>query len=167
MREVGDGVWGRWGAASQRSEDEALAVFEPECAPRLLRGGWKRRQFFDVARVVLNDHGRLGIRCDLLEALERRDRLCAIIVKPGHAGRVVILTKVRGIAGNDHGARLRQLDQQAVMARRVPRCVEHDYAAVAEYVLVVHERLDLVPALGPALKWLVVHALGRIGARDS
>jgi hypothetical protein len=27
---------------------------------------------------------------------------------------------VRGIAGDDHGARLRQLDQQAVMARRVP-----------------------------------------------
>jgi hypothetical protein len=101
----------------------ALGVFEPERAPRLLRGGRKRRQFLDVARVVLDDHGRLGIRRDLLEALERRDRLRAIIIEPGHAVRVVILAEVRGIAGDDHGARLRQLDQQAVMARRVPGLV--------------------------------------------
>src|SRR6516225_5506650 len=39
-------------------------------APRLLRCGRKCRQFLDVARVVLDDHGRLGIRRDLLEALE-------------------------------------------------------------------------------------------------
>jgi hypothetical protein len=93
----------------------------------------------------------------------------ATIVEPGHAVRVVILAEVRGIAGDDHGARLRQLDQQAVMARRVPGRVEHDYAAVAEHVLVVHERLDLVLALGPALEWLVlfqrIRSYSRSGAR--
>ena len=137
-----------------------------EITAQLLRRGRERRQFVDVARVVLDDYRRLGIRRDLLEALERRDRLCAIIVEPRHAVRVVILAEVGCIAGDDHGARLRQFDEKAVMAGRMPRRVEHDYAAVAEYVLVVHEQLDLVLALGPTLERLVVYALGRIGARD-
>ena len=96
---------------------------------------------------MLDDHGRIGIRRDLLEPLERRDRLRTIIVEPGHPLRVEILAEVRGITGDDHGTHLRQLDQQAVMARRVPGRVEHDHAAVAEHVLVVRERLDLVLAL--------------------
>jgi hypothetical protein len=136
-------------------------------AARLLRGGRKRRQFLHVARVVLDEHCRLGIHRDLLEALERRDRLRAIIVEPRHAVGIEILAEVRGIAGDDHGAHLRQLDQEAVMTRRVAGRVEHDHAAVAEHVLVCNDRLDLVLALGPTLKWLVVHALGWIGARDA
>src|SRR5262249_16144497 len=102
------------------SRPSALGVFEPERAPRLLRGGRKRRQFLDVTRVVLDDHGCVKIRRDLLEAFEGRDRLRAIIVEPGHAVGVVILAEWRCIAGDDPGARLRQLDQQAVMPRRVP-----------------------------------------------
>jgi len=91
-----------------------------EITAQLLRRGRERRQFVD-ARVVLDDYRRLGIRRDLLEALERRDRLCAIIVEPRHAVRVVILAEVGCIAGDDHGARLRQFDEKAVMAGRMPR----------------------------------------------
>jgi hypothetical protein len=97
----------------------ASLAFEPKRAARLLRGGRKRRQFLHVARVVLDEHCRLGIRRDLLEALERRDRLRAIIVEPRHAVGIEILAEVRGIAGDDHGAHLRQLDQEPVMTRRV------------------------------------------------
>src|SRR6516162_9055243 len=146
------------------SEAKYLRGFE--ISAQLLRRGRERRQFANVARVVLDDYRRLGIRRDLLKALERRDRLCAIIVEPRHAVRVVILAEVGCIARDDHGARLRQLDEKAVMARRVPGRVEHDHAAIAEHVLVVHERLDLVLTLGPTLEWFVVHALGRVGARD-
>ena len=93
------------------SRQSAFAVFQPECAPRLVRGGRKCRQFLDVARVVLDDYGCVEIRRDLLEAFEGRDRLRAIIVEPRHAVGIVILAEVRGIAGDDQSARLRQLDQ--------------------------------------------------------
>src|SRR5437868_1154260 len=37
---------------------------------RLLRRRRKRRQFANVARIMLNDDGRFQIRCDLLEAIK-------------------------------------------------------------------------------------------------
>ena len=88
----------------------------------------------------------------------------AVVVERGHAVRVVVLAEVHGVAAEDHGARLRQLDQQAVMARRVPGRAQHDHAAVAEHILVERERLDLALALDPALERLEVHALGRLRA---
>ena len=48
-----------------------------------------------------------------------------------------------GIAAEHHITCLRQLDEQAVMARRVPRRAEHDHGAVAKHVLVEGERFDL------------------------
>ena len=56
------------------------------CHCALLRRRRKRRQFVDVARIVLNDDGRLEVRRDLLEALDRCQRLGAIEVERGHAG---------------------------------------------------------------------------------
>ena len=96
---------------------------------------------------MLDDDGRLEIRGDLLEALERRHRLGAIEVERRHTIRIVILAEVRGIAADHHGPHLRQLDEQALMAGRMPRCPQHDHAAVAEHVLVERERFDLALAL--------------------
>jgi len=43
----------------------------------LLRGGRERRQFANVAPVVLDDDDCFQIRCDLLEAVVRR--MCNIL----------------------------------------------------------------------------------------
>ena len=50
---------------------------------RLLRRCRKRRQLVDVARVVLDDHRRLQVRRDLLEAVERGQRLGAAVLNGG------------------------------------------------------------------------------------
>src|SRR6266436_7312894 len=65
---------------------------------RLLRCSRKSRQLADVAQVVLNDHGRVEVRGDLLHPLERRDRLRAVVVEGRHAVRFVVLVEVRGVA---------------------------------------------------------------------
>src|SRR5262249_36246681 len=64
---------------------------------QLFRRRRECRQLVDVARVMLDDDGRLEIRGDLLEALERRHRLGAIEVERRHTIRIVILAEVRGI----------------------------------------------------------------------
>jgi hypothetical protein len=102
----------------------------------LLRRRRKHRQFVDVARVVLDDHGRFEVRRDLLDALERCHGLGAIEVERRHAVAIEILAEVRGVAGDHHIARLRQLDEQAMVTRRVARRSEHDNAAFAEHILV-------------------------------
>src|SRR6266496_1747300 len=66
---------------------------------RLLRCSRKSRQLADVAQVVLDDHGRVEVRGDLLDALERRDRLRAVVIEGRHAGRLVVLVEMRGVAG--------------------------------------------------------------------
>ena len=70
------------------------------------------------------------------------------------------------IAAQDDGAHLWQLDEQAGMARRVPRRAQHDHRAVTEHVLVDGQRLDLALAFDPALERLDVHAFSRLGAGD-
>jgi len=81
----------------------------------LLRKRRKYRQFFHVACVVLNDDGRLQIRCAFLQSFDRRDCLRTIEVECRHAARVVILAEVDRIAGDDDGADLCKLYQQAGM----------------------------------------------------
>src|SRR2546427_5760517 len=98
----------------------------------LLRGGRERRQFANVAPVVLDDDDCFQIRCDLLEAVERSYGRCAIGVKARHAVAVVVFMEVSKVAGEQHIAVLFQPDQQAVMARCMPGHVQHDDGAVAE-----------------------------------
>src|SRR5689334_2597181 len=57
----------------------------------------KRRQFFDVAGVVLDDDLGLEVVRDLLDALHRSDRLRAVVVERGHAKRIVVLAEVHRI----------------------------------------------------------------------
>src|SRR6267143_3397390 len=76
----------------------------PRAAPRswkrrLLRGSRKSRQLADVAQVVLDDHGRVEVRGDLLHPLDRRYRLRAVVIEGRHAVRFVVLAEVRGVAG--------------------------------------------------------------------
>src|SRR2546427_9480086 len=54
-----------------------------------------RRQFADVAPVVLDDDDCFQIRCDLLEAVERSYGRGAIGVKARHAVAVVVFMEVR------------------------------------------------------------------------
>ena len=82
---------------------------------RLFRERGKHRQFINVARIVLDDDLPLQIRCDLLHAIDRSYRLRAIEIEPGHAVRIVILAEVDRIAGDDDGADLCKLYQQAGM----------------------------------------------------
>src|SRR6266852_3623310 len=65
---------------------------------RLLRGSRKSRQLADVAQVVLDDHGRVEVRRDLLHPLHRRYRLRAVVIEGRHAVRFVVLVEVRGVA---------------------------------------------------------------------
>src|SRR5690349_4538755 len=110
----------------------------------LLRKRRKYRQFFHVTCVVLNDDGRLQIRSGFLQPLDRRDCLRTIEVECRHAARVVILAEVDRIAGDDDGAHLCKLYQQAGMARCVPWRTQHDHRTVTEYIFVDGLRLDLV-----------------------
>src|ERR1700722_18996857 len=111
----------------------------------------KRRQFAYITRIVLDDDGCVQVGGELLEALDRRNRRGAIVVVPWHAIGVPVLAEMRGVAGQDQASR-RELHQQAVVAGRVPRRRQHDYAAVAEDVSVGRHRLDLAVALGPRLE---------------
>ena len=123
-------------------------------APRLLRGGRECRQFTDVARVVLDDDGGFEVRRDLLEAVDRSQCRCVVGVECGHTVVFVIFPEVLEIATEQHVAHLSQPDQQAVMAGRMSRRVQHDDGAVAEHVLVGRERFDLAFAFDPILKRL-------------
>src|SRR5450759_4304870 len=86
----------------------------------LFRGGGERRQFAHVARVVLNDDGGFEICRELFEAVDRSQAIRAAGVEPRHAVAIVVLVKMHEIAGDQHVACLFELDQQAVVARRVP-----------------------------------------------
>src|SRR5208282_3545736 len=55
-----------------------------------LRRRRKRRQFVNVARIVLDDDGRMQVGLELLEALERGDRLGAIEVERRDAVGLVV-----------------------------------------------------------------------------
>ena len=98
---------------------------------------------------MLDDDGRLGTRHDLLDAVERSQRLGAIGVERGHAVSVIVFAEVHEIAAEQHVSRLRQLDQETVMAGRVPRRIQHDHAAIAEHILVERNGLDLALAFDP------------------
>lgn len=54
-------------------------------ARRLFCSRRERRQFVDVAGVVLDDHGGVEVLCDLLHPLDRGDGLRAIGVEVRHA----------------------------------------------------------------------------------
>src|SRR5215470_17849560 len=96
----------------------------------LLRGGRECRQLSKVALIMLDDHVRLKIGRNLLEALDRGDGLGAVAVEGRHAVLLVVLAEVREIAGEQHIAGLRQLDEEAVMTGRVSRRVQHQHGPV-------------------------------------
>src|ERR1700692_3037258 len=73
----------------------------------------KYRQLFDVAGIVLDNEGRLQVRCNLLDALDRSHRLGAVIVERGYAVRIVVFVEMHRVARQDDSTHLRQLDQQA------------------------------------------------------
>src|SRR5207244_13233614 len=85
----------------------------------LLRRRRERRQLPEVALVVLDDDGGLEVRRNLLETVDRSQRLGAVGVEDGHAVAVIIFLKVREVAREHHGALLLQPHQQALMARRM------------------------------------------------
>ncbi len=79
----------------------ALLVFDPQRRPRLLRGDRERRQFTDVARIVLDDDGGFEIRRDLLEAIDRSQCRCVVSVECGHT--VVFVSIWRSIIRSPKG----------------------------------------------------------------
>jgi hypothetical protein len=70
----------------------------------LLRCRWKRRQFGDVPRIVLNYHRGLEVGRRLLETIEGCERIPAVVVEGGHPVAFIILVKVCEVAGNEHVA---------------------------------------------------------------
>src|SRR5262245_38267341 len=127
----------------------------------LLRGRWERRQLIDVAHVVLDDDGRFDVAHDLLHALDRGDRLRPVEIESWHAALFVVLVEVGRVAAEQHRAHVLQPDQQRGMPGRVPRRPENDHSAVAEYVLVRGQRLDLPLFIDPALEARDIRALHR------
>src|SRR5215471_10436154 len=97
--------------SANAQSDQSAWLFSPSAAASriptlrrpLLRERRKLRQFADVARIVLDDQGRLQIRRDLLDALDRSDRLGSVVVECRHAFRIVILAEVDGIAAENDG----------------------------------------------------------------
>src|SRR5438067_11781133 len=86
----------------------------------LLRGGGERRQFADIARVVLDDDGRLQIGGDLLHALERSHGCGAVVIEARHAVAVVVLVEMREISHQDDVAFFLQLYEERAVAGRMP-----------------------------------------------
>jgi tripartite-type tricarboxylate transporter receptor subunit TctC len=130
----------------------------------LLRGRRERRQLRDIARVVLDDDGRLQVLGDALDPLERGDRLGAVVVEAGHAVALVVLVEVRRIAEQYDRPLLLQPHEQRLVTRRMARRAQHHHRAVAEHVLVGGLRLDLAGAAEPVLEARDVrarHGLGR------
>src|SRR5215470_7665253 len=140
-------VFPQWRAILPTLRCLSLALGAP---PRgLLRGGRECRQFTDVARIVLDDDGGFEIRRDLLEAIDRGQCRCVVGVESGHTVAFVIFPKVLEIATEQHVAHLSQPDQQAVMAGRMSRRVQHDDGAVAEHIFVQRHGFDLAAAADP------------------
>ena len=54
---------------------------------------------------------------------------------------------MNGIAGQDDGAHLRELDEQAGMTRRMARRAQHDHRAVTEHILVLGRGSTLLSPL--------------------
>src|SRR5215813_15465697 len=133
----------------------------PDRPASLLRGRREHRQLADVAHVVLDDDRRFNVADDLLHAFDRGDRLRAVEVKGRHAVLFVVLVEVGRVAAEQDRAHLLQPDQQRAMPRRVTRRPENDHAAVAEYVLVRGQRLDLPLFIDPALEARDIGALHR------
>src|SRR5581483_7931911 len=52
------------------------------------------RQLVDVAGVVLDDQRRLEALHQSLDAIDRRQRLGAVVVEPRHAVALIVLTEV-------------------------------------------------------------------------
>ena len=53
----------------------------------------------------------LRFACDLLDAVDRRQRLCTIEVETGDPISVVVFVEMRQIATENNGSGLRQLDK--------------------------------------------------------
>src|SRR4030095_2782332 len=79
---------------------------------RLLGRGREGGQLADVARVVLDDDRRFQVLGDVLDALERGDRLRAVEIEARRAVALVVLAEVRGIADQDDRALLLQPHEQ-------------------------------------------------------
>src|SRR5437879_698313 len=96
-----------WWTTQLRERRGRIAAAPRSWNGRLLCGGRKSRQLADVAQVVLDDHGRVEVRGDLLHPLDRRDRLRAVVIEGRHAVRFVVLVEVRGVAAQqEHVSRL-------------------------------------------------------------
>ena len=89
--------------------------------------------------------GGLQVRGNLLDAIDGGQRLRAVEVEDGDAGAVVVLSEMHGVAAEDHRALLRQLDEEAVMPRRMSGRGQHDHAAIAEHILVQRHGLRRLP----------------------
>src|SRR5215831_13731479 len=64
---------------------------------------------------------------------------------------------MRKIAAEQHVACPWQLDQQDVMARRMPRLVQHHHGAIAEHILVKQHGFDRAAPADPIHKRLGIH----------
>src|SRR3954470_12317957 len=84
-----------------------VLAFAGTTRANLLRRRGERRQLVDVAGVVLDDDGGLGVGRELFHAVDRGDRLCPVEIEPRHAAGVVILVEMHGVAGDQHRPGLR------------------------------------------------------------
>src|SRR6266705_5303808 len=135
---------------------------------RLLRCSRKSRQLADVARVVLDDHGRVEVRGDLLHPLDRRDRLRAVVIEGRYAVRFVVLAEVRGVAAQQEILSRLEAHEEARVPGRVAGRAEHPHRAVAPDVLVERQGLDLAGIRAhPVLEARLVRALRRRDCRDA
>src|SRR6266516_8182485 len=135
---------------------------------RLLRCSRKSRQLADVAQVVLDDHGRVEVRGDLLHPLERRYRLRAVVIEGRYAVRFVVLAEVRGVAAQQEIVSRLEAHEQAGVPGRVAGRADHPHRAVAPNVLVERQRLDLAGIRArPVLEARLVRALHRRDCRDA
>ena len=70
---------------------------------------------------------------------------------------------MRKVTAEDDRPHLRQLDQQAVVPRRVARGIQHDHGAIAEDILVLGHDFDGAAAADPVRDQLRVYPAGGFG----
>src|ERR1700684_3122386 len=81
--------------------------------------------------------------------LHRSQRLRLVEIHGGHTAVFPVAPEVDGVAGQHDRAGLRQLHQQGLMTRRMPRRGKNDDAAIAEHVMIAFELGDGMLRLEP------------------
>src|SRR5207302_11392826 len=127
------------GRARVVAEDQSTQLGAIRSSSVQISGKFRQRP--EVDHVVLDHQARFGVRDDLLDAIDRGQRIGALEVDRENAAVLAVVTSVVEIAREDDHTRFPELDLQHLMTRRVPRRLEYAHAAVAEYVMVSVDHL--------------------------